>query len=79
MQEADGGPAQEFALPVDLLRLVLKHYLGEGPQDVYELVKAWSGFALVCRSWLEAARTTPLRWVVKMSSVGARCSRPWLA
>lgn len=50
------------ALPVDLLRAILQQLLGEAPLEAYPLVKAWQSFALVCKPWMEAARTTPLRY-----------------
>lgn len=46
---------------MDLLRLILSKLLGSAPLEAYPLVKAWQNYALVCKAWLDAARTTPLR------------------
>ncbi|PRW20190.1 hypothetical protein C2E21_9235 [Chlorella sorokiniana] len=48
-------------LPIDVLRLVLQELIGDEPQEAYRLCRHLQAFSLVCRSWREAAATTPLR------------------
>jgi hypothetical protein len=53
-------PQADHSLPVDVLRLVLQAVLGEGQQDAFTLVRHLQNFSLVCKTWREAAHTTPL-------------------
>ncbi|GAB4819996.1 hypothetical protein N2152v2_007042 [Parachlorella kessleri] len=58
---AEPSASQAGLLPPELLRLVLQQLLGDTALEAYPLVKIWEPFALVCKAWLEAARSTPLR------------------
>lgn len=81
--DEDGVPLPAPHLPVDVLRMVLLRLLeleqpdGEVP-DQHMVLSVYAPFSAVNRSFLEAARTTPLRLSVAGSRALPRAVRVWL-
>lgn len=79
--ESDDGPSPAPQLPVDVLRMVLLKLLppvGVELPDYHAVLGVYASFSQVCKTFLAAARSTPLKLNLAEKAMLPRAGRTWL-